>query len=104
MHGDLQQPGAVDAEPGLAAPHIGHAEESLGCRDEVGRETVALGDMRGGHEAAVREPGEGVPHLRHAQRRIHAEVQARAGFQIGRWVQKRAERLHPVRRRLQARG
>ena len=35
VHRELHQRGAIEAEAGLAAPEIGHAEEALGDSDEV---------------------------------------------------------------------
>ena len=35
---DLQQPGAIDPQAGLAAPQLGHAAKALGDRDEIGFE------------------------------------------------------------------
>ena len=51
--GSTDQAGAIDAERGLAAPEIRHADEALGRRDEVEDAGVERAEMRPRHMVAL---------------------------------------------------
>ena len=105
LHGDLQQARAVDAEPGLAAPDDRERRRSARrrrrSRRRSGRARRCGGRARSWPSSSLAKVG---PISATASDAFMLSVHPRAGFDVGRRVEERAERLHPVRRALDLRG
>ena len=92
------KPGAIQADARAPAPKVGHADEAFGDLDEVaGIATRGRGVARV-DEAAALELEKLLVARSCRNERVHGKMHQRRRFDIGRAVEKCAERLNSVRR------
>ena len=102
---DLHQRRAVEAEAGLAAPQIGHAEEALGDRDEIASRGVSSGARwRAGTIAAGGGDRERLLDARDGEPRAERQRLDRRKLDRGPGKHQRAQRRDLVGRRRRRRA